>query len=96
LDKKTKEHGPTGFDVYILTWVALLILTATTVTVSGMHLGKLSVLAAVVIAAVKATVVLYLFMHLKYENKLLKTFVFGALGVLAIFIGLTFTDILYR
>ena len=52
--------------------------------------------AAVAIAAVKASVVLYLFMHLKYENKLLKTFVYGTLGVLAIFIGLTFTDILYR
>jgi cytochrome c oxidase subunit 4 len=96
LDKNGTEHEPTGFDLYILTWVALLILTAITVTVAGMHLGKLSVLTAVAIAAVKAGVVLYLFMHLKYESRMLKTFVYATLVVLAIFIGLTFTDILYR
>ena len=96
MDKNGTEHEPTGFDLYILTWVALLILTAITVTVAGMHLGKLSVLTAVAIAAVKAGVVLYLFMHLKYESRMLKTFVYATLVVLAIFIGLTFTDILYR
>ena len=90
------EQEPTGYDVYILTWVALLILTAVTVTVAGLHLGKLSVLTAVVIAAVKASLVLYFFMHLKYEKPLFRTMVFVTIGVLVIFIGLTFTDILYR
>ena len=94
-DEQT-EREPTGYDVYILTWVALLILTAITVTVAGMHLGKLSVLTAVVIAAVKASVVLYFFMHLKYEKPLFRTMVYVALGTLVVFIGLTFTDILYR
>ena len=96
MEKNGKEHEPTGFDVYVLTWVALLILTAITVTVAGMHLGKLSVLTAVVIAAVKASIVLNIFMHLKYESKLLKIFVFVTIAVLTVFIGLTFTDILYR
>ncbi len=96
MEKNSKEHGPIGFDVYVLAWVALLILTAITVTVAGMHLGRLSVLTAVFIATVKASVVLYLFMHLKYESKMLKLFVFAAVVTLAIFIGLTFTDILYR
>lgn len=90
------EHEHAGYDVYVLAWVALLILTAVTVTVAGLHLGKLSVLTAVVIAAVKASLVLYFFMHLKYEKPLFRTMVFVTLGVLAIFIGLTFTDILYR
>ena len=86
----------TGFDVYVLSWVALVILTAITVTVAGMHLGKLSVFTAVIIAAVKATVVLFFFMHLKYEKPLFRTMVCIALGALVVFIGLTFTDILYR
>ena len=90
------EQEPTGYDVYILSWVALLILTAVTVTVAGLHLGKLSVLTAVVIAAVKTSLVLYFFMHLKYEKPLFRTMVFVTIGVLVIFIGLTFTDILYR
>lgn len=96
MEKNSKEHEPTGFDVYVLAWVALMILTAITVTVAGMHLGKLSVLTAVVIATVKASVVLYIFMHLKHESKMLKIFVFATVVTLMVFIGLTFTDILYR
>lgn len=90
------ERGRTGIDVYVRSWVALLVLTAITVTVSGMHLGKLSVFTAIVIAAAKATVVLFFFMHLKYEKPLFRTMVCVALGALVVFIGLTFTDILYR
>jgi len=95
MDENTR-HSKTGIDVYVLTWIALLILTAVTVTVAGMHLGRISVLTAIVIAAVKATIVLSFFMHLKYEKPLFKTMVYLAIGALAVFIGLTFTDILYR
>jgi cytochrome c oxidase subunit 4 len=89
-----QEHA--GYDVYVLAWVALLILTAVTVAVAGLHLGKLSVLTAVAIAGIKASVVLFFFMHLKYEKPLFRTMVYVTLGALVIFIGLTFTDILYR
>lgn len=85
-----------GVDVYVLTWIALLILTAVTVTVAGLHLGRLSVLTAVAIAGVKTAVVLSFFMHLKYEKPVFRTMVYIVIGVLAIFIGLTFTDILFR
>jgi cytochrome c oxidase subunit 4 len=85
-----------GVDVYVLTWIALLILTAVTVTVAGLHLGRLSVLTAVAIAGVKAAVVLSFFMHLKYEKPFFRTMVYVVIGVLAVFIGLTFTDILFR
>jgi cytochrome c oxidase subunit 4 len=90
------EHTKTGIDVYLLTWIALLILTAVTVTVAGMHLGKISPLTAVVIAGVKASIVLSFFMHLKYEKSLFRTMVYVAIGVFVIFIGLTFTDVLFR
>jgi cytochrome c oxidase subunit IV len=90
------ENGHAGYDVYVLAWVALLILTAVTVAVAGLHLGKLSVLTAVAIAGIKASVVLFFFMHLKYEKPLFRTMVYVTLGALVIFIGLTFTDILYR
>ncbi|MEJ2720611.1 MAG: cytochrome C oxidase subunit IV family protein [bacterium] len=89
-----QEH--TGYDVYVLTWVALILLTAVTVTVAGMHLGRLSVLTAVTIAGVKASLVLYFFMHLKYENRLLRTMVYVALATFTVFIALTFLDILFR
>ncbi len=90
------EHEPAGYDVYVLTWVSLLILTATTVTVAGMHLGRVSVLAAVLIAGIKASIVLNFFMHLKYERPLFRNMVLVALGALVVFIGFTFTDVLFR
>ena len=96
MDGHHTDQEQTGFDVYVLTWVALLMLTAITVTVAGMQLGKLSVFVAVVVATVKAGAVLYFFMHLKYESKLFKIMVYVALGTLMIFIGLTFVDILFR
>ena len=92
--KTDEEHS--GYDVYVLTWVALLILTAVTVTVAGMHLGRLSAVTAMLIAAVKASLVLYFFMHLKYENRLFRTMVYVTLGTFVVFIGITFLDILFR
>ncbi len=96
MERNRADQEHTGYDVYILTWVALLILTAITVTVAGMHLGKISAMTAVLIAAVKAGLVLSFFMHLKYENRLFKTMVYVTLATFTVFIGLTFLDILFR
>ena len=96
MDDHHTEHEHSGYGVYLLTWIALLVFTAITVTVAGMQLGKLSVLTAVAIASIKATIVLYFFMHLKYERTLYKTMFFVSIGALAIFIGITFFDVLFR
>jgi cytochrome c oxidase subunit 4 len=82
--------------VFILVWAALLVLTAITVTVAGMHLGRLSMLAALLIASAKASLVLWYFMHLKYESRLFKVLLLVPVATLAVIIGLTFFDILYR
>ena len=44
----------------------------------------------------KAGLVFYYFMHLKYEGLLLKAMVFVALATLIVFIGLLFLDISFR
>jgi cytochrome c oxidase subunit 4 len=90
------DHEPVGYGTYILTWFTLVVLTAVTVTAAGMNFGKLSVLVALLIATIKAGVVLMIFMHLKYEPRLFKTMVWIVLITLAIFVGLTFTDTLFR
>lgn len=89
-------HEPISYGTYVLTWLALLVLTAITVTASGMHFGNMSVLVALLIATVKATVVLQIFMHMKYESRLFHTMVWLVIVTLSIFIGLTFTDTLFR
>lgn len=77
-------------------WALLILLTAVTVIVSQMELGRLSMLIALVIASVKATLVLLYFMHLLYERRLFRLMFFMPVMTLAIIIGLTFFDIWYR
>ncbi|MFA5516759.1 MAG: cytochrome C oxidase subunit IV family protein [Desulfuromonadales bacterium] len=84
------------YRTFVFVWLALLVLTGATVAVSRVHLGALNVWVALGIASVKAGLVIFIFMHLQYEKPILKFFLFIALVVLAIFIGLTFTDVLYR
>ena len=91
-----EQHEPVSYGVYVLTWVTLLVLTSITVTVAGMDFGSVSVFVALAIASIKATVVLYYFMHLKYESKLFHVMLYVVLVTLVIFIGLTFTDTLFR
>ena len=77
-------------------WLALLALTAMTVAITRMDLGGYKVLGALTIACVKAGLVIAVFMHMKYEGRLLRWLLFLALITLAIFIGFTFFDVLYR
>ena len=71
-DNSQSEHEEVGYGVYVLTWIALLGLTAITVTVAGLQFGSLSVLIALAVATVKATLVLSFFMHLRYERPLFR------------------------
>jgi len=87
---------PAGYSTYFMTWFALVFLTAITVTAAGLHLGTVSVAVALVIATIKASIVLFIFMHLKYEDAALRRLILVMLGFLSIMIGLTFTDVLFR
>jgi cytochrome c oxidase subunit 4 len=80
----------------IRVWLALLFLTALLVFSGKFFHAALSGWALLVITPIKAGLVFYYFMHLKYEKPFLKSMVAITLGALIIFIGLTFFDILYR
>ena len=77
---------------YIFVWLSLIAFTAITVSASGISLGNWTVVVALVIAATKSWYVLNYFMHLKYEDRVFKIFIFVALVTFAIFIALTFVD----
>ena len=59
-----------GFKIYLSVLISLLILTMITVGVAQIDFGALNAFFAMLIATVKATLVLLYFMHLKYDNKL--------------------------
>ena len=82
---------------YAVVWLALLALLAATLAVSRLQLlARYSVLGSLLIATVKAGLVLAFFMHLKYEGRFLKGMLLLTLSALTLFIGLTFVDVWYR
>ena len=85
-------HGPAGYSRLVLLWLGLLALTGLTVALAGIELGSLVVVTALVIASTKAVLVLNVFMHLKFEDRVFRFFVAAALTVLFIFFALTFMD----
>ena len=93
-----ETHTPhiVGNGKLIAVWLGLLFFTALTVWVSRQHLGVWHVWGSLTIAAAKAGLVIAFFMHMRYEGRLLRGLLFVALLTLAIFIGFTFFDVLYR
>ncbi len=91
-----ERHHIIGYGKLTAVWVALLCLTALTVWVSRAQVGIGHVWGSLAIAAAKSGLVIAFFMHMRYEGWLLRSLLFLALVTLAIFIGFTFFDILYR
>lgn len=96
----TPEHGGAGHDIphtvpysqHVMIWFGLVAFTAITVALAGIHLGRWVIITALTIAAVKSYLVLNIFMHLKFEDRVFRLFGLVALLTLAIFITLTFFD----
>ncbi len=81
-----------SYKTFIIIWAILLVFTGITVGVTYLHLGIFAVSVALVVASIKALLVLTYFMHLKYDNKMLAAFVGVTFLVFTSFIVLTFID----
>ena len=82
--------------VYFGVFAALLVLTAVTVIISKFHFGAFNLVVAMAVAAVKASLVALIFMHLKYDNKVYMMIFLGSILFLAIFIVFTMADTMTR
>jgi len=96
LPMNAEKHPPIPLGTYVLVWLALLVLTAATITAAGLHFGNFSVLAAIAIATIKGGLVLMYFMHLKYEERVFKLMLGLALFTLTVIMVLTFVDVAWR
>lgn len=85
-----------SYKVIVIIWLVLLVLTGVTVAVSYVDLGALNIWIALGIASTKSALVISFFMHMKYERPIFKLCLLVALCILAIFVGFTFFDVLYR
>ena len=84
------------FSSYILVWLGLLLLTVLTVTVASLKLGAFSVYGAILIAAAKSSLVLLIFMKIKYEDKVFKIMVAIVIVMFTVIVSFTFLDIAFR
>jgi len=84
------------YHTLIKVWAALLALTLLLASSSKIFHGALSAWAMLLLSPLKASLVFYYFMHLKYEGPLLKSLVVVALATLVVFMGMLFFDISFR
>ena len=82
--------------IYIIVGSILLVLTATTVAASYVEMYVFNAVVALLIAVIKASIVVLFFMHVKYSSKLTKLTVAGGLFTFLVLISLTLADYFTR
>jgi len=92
-----EEHTTHSQGFYLAIGAVLLILTATTVGAAFVNLGPFNPIIALLIATIKATLVVLFFMHVKgASEKLTGAVVVSGFFFLAILISLSLADYLTR
>ena len=81
---------------YFLIYGLLLILLAATVWLAQIDLGRWNAVAALLIAGMKASLVVIYFMHVRERSGLTKLIAFAGFFWLSILIALTLSDFLTR
>ena len=93
LEKKQHLIAPS---IYVKVWAALVMLTFITVGVSYLDMKKFVIFTVMLIAAVKGSLVVLYFMHIRFEKRIYAIMISVVMVVYAVFIFLTFSDYYYR
>ena len=89
-------HQIVSVRVYAAVFLALLILTVTTVAISKVELGEFNFVVAMTIAVVKALLVVMFFMDVRRATSLTKLFVGAGLYWIAIMLVFLVSDYISR
>ena len=81
---------------YLAIILILLCLTGTTVWAAFVNLGRFNIVVALVIATLKATLVVLFFMHAKYSPRRTKLIILAGIFWLAILLFMTLSDYITR
>ncbi|MGO8809102.1 MAG: cytochrome C oxidase subunit IV family protein [Candidatus Sulfotelmatobacter sp.] len=94
---ENEEHTTHSQGFYLAIGLGLLVLTATTVGAAFINLGPFNPIIALLIATIKATLVVLFFMHVKgASEKLTGAVLVSGFFFLAILISLSLADYLTR
>jgi cytochrome c oxidase subunit 4 len=90
------ESHVTSYKTLGIVLILLMLLTTITINVTSFNLKLWNVAIALMIAGVKGYLVLTYFMHLKYENRIIRAFVIVVFMLFIAIFAITFIDYLYR
>lgn len=90
------EHHIVSPITYLIIFFALLVGTAITIGASYLEMGPWNPVVAILIACVKATLVVLFFMHVKYSSKLMKLTVGAGVFTFLILVGMSLADYFTR
>ena len=82
--------------VYVVIFLALMVLTGLTVLASELDLGRFNMIVALTIAVTKALLVILFFMHVWYSPRLIMVVLATAFFWLAVLIVITMSDVVSR
>ena len=92
--KHEDHHVP--YSTYVNVWLLLMFLTAITVGAAYTDLKHLAIFTAILIATVKASLVVLYFMHIRFERRIFSYMLIGIFATYAVFLILTFADYSFR
>ena len=90
-----KQHI-TAYSTHLAVLGVLLVLTAVTVGITRFEMGPLNTSAAMLVAGIKAFVVLAWFMHLKFESGFYRIMVTLVVAIFLLVLFVTFFDYWFR
>jgi cytochrome c oxidase subunit 4 len=90
------EHHIIPLGTYVKVLIALLILTVLTVAASHFDFGAFNTVINIGIASVKASLVLAIFMHLKYDDKLYLALILTSIFFLIVMYFFSVLDLFTR
>jgi cytochrome c oxidase subunit 4 len=82
--------------LYLTIFGALMVLTGVTVGAAFVHLGAFNFTVAIAIACFKASLVVWYFMHVKWQSSMTKLTLATGLFTLAILLGMSLIDYVSR
>lgn len=84
------------YRTYVVILLILVTFTMLSVLVTSFELGPLAVGAALFFAAAKSTLVLLYFMHLKFDEPVLRVMVGAVLSIFVVVLVITMLDYSFR
>ena len=93
---ENEKHHIVSYRTYFLILLALITLTLVSVAITQIELSRWATMAALLIAGVKSTFVLVIFMHLKYDQRMFKVMAGLIIALVFVVILITMLDYSFR